>query len=230
MTVLDNIGPLVSRWGGILVITLMWVLVAAVMIGIAVFILKQKQYKHYTALIFKRKKDKEGKETIVFVGTDNGAIIKDKKLKKRVFRLKKNNVHLGEEENMNFDEDRTLDIPSIPSEKGGEIVFLEKLGPKKFAFGNPCSVTGEIEVIITEADVAEAIRSYDINAKYYGGKEWQKWIGPISFAVFAVLIIVLIFIVLQKFEILAKVSDRLVEVAQLVNTGKTSAVASGVPG
>jgi len=214
--------------GKIIVVIAMWSIFAGIAIGITVVLLKIKQYKHYKALIWKRKTDKDGNEFPVFVEMDGGAIIKDRKLKKRVFKLKKNNCHLGVEEGLNFDENRNLDIPSVPSERGGEVVFIEKLGPKKFAMGKAFVVDGTVKIMVSEADCAEAIRAYDINAKYYGGKEWTKWIGPISFAVFAILIIVLIIAFLQKIEVLDIFSQRMVEAARILQAGKSSAVPSGV--
>lgn len=224
MAILENANEMLVKYGSMFIFILIWLVGAAVIVGLVILFLKAKRYKHYTVLIFKRKRDKEGNETPVFVGTDKGAILTDKKLKKRVFRLKKNNVHLGEEEGINFDENRNLDIPSIPSEKGGEIVFVEKLGPKKFAVGNTFLLKGNIEIMVSEADVAEAIRAYDINAKYYGGKEWTKWIGPISFAVFAVLIIILFAVLMQKFEVMSTIADKLVQAAQIIQAGRGSAV------
>ncbi len=224
MAILENASGMLLQYGSILIVVLMWLIGAAGIVGLFYLYMKAKQYKHYTVHIYKRKRDKEGNETLVFVGADKGAVLKDKKLKKRVFKLKRNNVHLGEEEGLNFDENRNLDIPSIPSEKGGEVVFVEKLGPKKFAVGMSFLVDGNVEVMVSEADVAEAIRAYDINAKYYGGKEWTKWIGPISFAVFAVLIIILFAVLMQKFEVMSVIADRLVETAQILASGKSSAV------
>lgn len=229
MAIGDRIGGLSQIMGNAFIIMVLTLAVCSVIVGLVYFWMKRKRFKHYTVLIFKRKRDKEGRETLVFAGIDKGAIIKDRKLKKRIFKLKKNNVHLGEEESITYDENRNLDIPSIPSEKGGEIVFLEKLGPKKFSVGTPFLVEGQVKVIVSEADVAEAIRAYDINAKYYGGREWTKWIGPISFAVFAVLIVILISVLLQKFEILREVGDRLVQAAQIVQT-RSSTIPTNVPG
>lgn len=228
MAIIENMAGYLQSAGKAVVVTLIWGGFAGVSIGITIVLLKLKQYRHYLALIWKRKRDINGNEFPVFVEVDRGAIINDKKLKKRVFKLKRNNCHLGEEEGLTFDENRNLDIPSMPSEKGGEVVFLEKLGPKKFAFGKTFVVGGTVKIMVSEADCAEAIRTYDINAKYYGGKEWTKWIGPISFAVFAVLIIILIAVVLDKFKVLEIVSERLLEAAKVLQSGKTSAVASGV--
>ena len=225
---LGDVGALVAKFGNALVLVLITLIICGVTIGIVFLIMRSKQFKKYKVLIFKRKKDSKGNETLVFCGIDKGAVWFDKKLKKRYFRLKENNICLGEEERVDFDENRELNVPSLPSEKGGELVFIEKLGPRKFAVGNPMLFDGTPKIIIAEADCAEAIRQYDLNAKYYGGKEWTKWIGPISFAVFAVLIVILISVVLNKFEVLSDVSDKLVRAAEVLSSGKSSAIPSGV--
>jgi hypothetical protein len=229
MAILENIGGWLGTMSKALLVTMIASILGGVVIAFAWIIMRAKQFKQYMVLIWKRKRDKEDNEFPIFVGIDKGAIIKDRKLKKRVLRLKRNNVHLGEEENLEQDENRELDIPSIPSEKGGEIVFVEKLGPRKFALGRPFVIDGTVKIIVSEADCAEAIRGYDTNAKYYGGKEWTKWVGPITFAVFAILIIIMISVVLNKFEILDKVADKLVRTAEIMQAGRSSAVVSGAP-
>ena len=80
MAFMDSITRVASSAGNIIIVTVVWILIAALTIGIVYLVLKRKQYQHYTALIFKRKKDKEGNETLVYVGRDKAAIIKDKKL------------------------------------------------------------------------------------------------------------------------------------------------------
>jgi len=231
MVDLANIGGIVAKYGNVFVFVLMWLFGAGLLVGLVYLIMRNNQFKHYTTHIYKRKKDKKGNETMIFCGIDKAAILMDRKLKKRVFKLKKNNCHLGEADGVKgLESEDSLDIPSLPSEKGGEIVFLEKVGPKKFAIANPLSIDGEIELKVTNLDIAEAIRAYDVNAKYYGGNEWSKWVGPIAFAVFAVLIIVLISVVLNKFEVLDAVSAKLVEAAKIVQSGRTSAIATNIPG
>ncbi len=189
----------------------------------------KRTYSKYTVLIHKRKKDEYGNEYPVFVGQDRGAILKDKKTKKWVFHLLKNNVDLGEEEaDANLDENRQLDLPSIPSELGGEVVYLEKLGPKKFAVGDPVWFEGTVKVKVSEADMAEALRVYDVNARFFS-KDNSQLISFIVYAVVAVLILILVATVLQKFEILVEVADKLDHAAQVLSGGKQVAVPSGAP-
>lgn len=227
MAILDNVGGIVTKLGSVFLISVMVILLCGFVIGVIWLIMKKKLYQHYTVQIYKRKRDKEGNETLVFVGTDKAAIKLDKKTKKRFFHLRKYNVFLGEEESVNMDENRNLDIPSIPSEKGGEVVFLEKLGPRKFAIGTPFIVNGKIEIMVSEADVAEAIRSYDVNAKYYGKAGfWEKYGSTISFVLLAVFIIILIAVVLNKMEVLTSDGIKVV----LENTGRGSVLPSSTPG
>ena len=228
MAMIDNIGPLMGLLGKTLISILTVLFICGIIVMVFYLWMKNKQYKKYKVLIYKRKRNQDGTKTLVFVGTDKAAIKYDRKLKRRYFHLKKNNVHLGEEETDDLDENRELDVPSIPSESGGETVFLEKLGPKKFAFGDPNIIHGEVKVIVSEADSAEATRAYDINAKLAGKDGW-KWAGPIAFAVFAVLIVVLIAVVLQKFEILQDVVTGLDKVSQTLMQGRSAAVPTNVP-
>lgn len=226
MAILDNAAPLAARFGAMLMVIFIALFICAILVLAVYFYMQNKRYKRYKAFIFKRKHNKDGTKTLVFVEMDAGGILLDRKIKKRFFKLKKNKVHLGEEETEDLDENREMDIPSIPSETGGELVFIEKLGPKKFAFADPNIVEGEVKVFVSEADCAEAIRSYDINAKYYGGKDWHKWVGPIAFAVFAVLIIVMIAVVLQRMEMFTSEGIRVI----VESPGTIAAMPSNVPG
>lgn len=224
---LDGAGDIVLKLGNVFVILIISAFICGAIVMVVWLFMKAKQYKHYTVHIYKRKRDKQGNETLVFVGVDKAAIKLDKKLKKRGLHLKRNNVVLGEEESVTFDENRNLDIPSIPSEQGGEIVFIEKLGPKKFAVGTPFIVNGKVEIMVSEADVAEAIRSFDTNAKYYGKTSmWEKYGPMISFSLLAIFIIILISVLMNRMEVLT--SDGIKVVIQ--ETGRNVAVASGVPG
>lgn len=213
--------------GRILIIALMVLIFLGIIVGFSWVYLNRKQYKKYRALIWRRHKTDTDKEIPVIVGWDKGAIIKDKKLKKWVFHLKKLNIDLGEEENARMDEDRDLDIPTIPYEGGGSVVFIEQLGPRKFGIGKPFIFKGNVEVLVSQADVAEAVRAYDMNAKYFGSDK-MKWAGPLAFMVFAVLIIVLIAVLVNKFEVLKETMDIALKISQ--NNNAAGAIASGAPG
>lgn len=207
---------LLLQLGRTLIIVFGVLLLCGLIVGIAWFVMRTKVYKKYKVLIFKRKKNKDGTITPVFVGTDKAAIRYDRRLKTRYLHVAKINTRMAN------------DVPSMPSEKGGELVIIEKIGPKTYGFGTPDILKGEMVINVSEADASEAIRAYDINAKHFGKDAW-KWAGPVAFGVFAVLIIVLIAVVLQKFEILVDVSDKLVRVAEVLQAGRSSAVPSGVP-
>jgi hypothetical protein len=216
--------------GKIFIIAIIIILFLAMFTGVMYFIMDRKRYSKYRAFVYKRYVFREGKRVnladpananidttnleqhIVFCGWDKAAYIKRRKLKRWAFHLKKANVDLGMEEREDMDEDRELDVPTMPSETGNNIVFVEKLGPRKYALGRPYLFEGHVKIIISAADCADAINTYDLNAKTYGKQ--NTWIGPLAFAVFAVLIIVLIAVVLNKFEVLKGVSDNLLKIAE----------------
>jgi len=228
MAMFETLNSMVGMLGNTIILILIAVIFCAMLIGIVYLFLRQKRFKKYKLLIFKRKTDSEGRETLVFCDIDKGAVLMDKKLKRRYLVMKKANFRLGEEERSDFDENRDLNIPSIPSEQGGEIVFLEKLAPRKYAIGQPIMFSGKAKIIISDADCAEAIRQYDLNAKYYGGSDMAKWIGPISFAVFAVLIVILISVIMNKFDVLKEVSENLMRASEVLAQGRNSAIATSV--
>jgi len=210
---------------------LMMVLIALFFIGAIVLIYitlkKRKIYSKYKVIVWKRYKNKEGQTISILEDKDEkGGVIKDKKMNKWVFHLKNANLDLGEEELRNFDENRTLDIPSLPYSKGGEVVFVEKVGNKKYAFGQPFVINGNVEIQVSEADLAEAKRSYALFVKTFGKKQNPLWAFGM-YVIFAVLILVLIFVVLNKFELIVEASRNFASGAEAV--GKGSAVPSGVP-
>jgi hypothetical protein len=180
-----------------------------------------KAYKRFKVLIFKR--NKEG--SITFCGIAKGRIKKNK-LKKYVLHIKPYNIELGETKD-NADE---LDIPSIPNEQsGGEVIFLEKLGKRKYTLVKPIDLGTRLTAQVMEEDIAEAVRIYDINAKYYTSQDWKAWIAPTVFIIMAVLIVIMIAILINKFEVLREVSANLVEAAKIVKEGalRNSGVAVG---
>lgn len=200
-------------------------------VGAAVFLYtKQKEYSKYKVHVWKRFKTEDGREMPVIVDDkERGKVIKDKKLKKWVFHLKKANLDLGEEELANYDEDRELDIPSVPHAKGGEVVFVEQLAKRKYAVGEPFVVGGEVKIRITQADQAEAMRAYDMNARAFG-KQKNELIAFIIYIAFAVLILVLIIMVLNKFESISDFGDKWVEGAKILQETRMQAIPSDVPG
>ena len=203
MDIINNAGNIAQKLGNVFLIVIIIGSICAVIIFLAVWIMKQKQYKKYKVHIYKRQKNKEGQEFMVFVGVDKGAILKDKKLKRWSLHLKKRNYYLGEEENAYFDENRNIEIPTIPSEEGGEILFVEKLGKRKYAIAEPFILEGGVVLRVTDADVADALRTFDLNAKYYGQEDfWEKYGNIISVSIIIVFCIIIFAIFMNKFETL----------------------------
>jgi hypothetical protein len=179
----------------------------------------ETDFEGYKIFVFKR--NKEG--NIVYVGMAKGAV-KRNKLKKYVLHVKPYNVELGETKD-NQDE---LDLPAIPNESaGGEVLFLEKLGKRKYNILRPISLGEQIKAQVTEEDIAEAVRTYDINAKYYTAQDWKMWIAPAIFIIMAVLIVIMLAIVMSHFDVLKEVSANLIEVARTIKQGAIGN--SGVP-
>ena len=224
----ENVAKILLQVGKWIVISIGIIIVLGIWSGILYYFFNKKQYKHYRVFIYRRHKDKDDNEIPIFVGWDKAAIRKDKKLKRFVFHIKRLNLDMGEEELESYDEDRTLDVPTIPSDKGGEIAFVEKLGPRKYAFGRAL-FEGHLKVIVSSADLAEAMRAYDVNARTFHSDKW-KWAGPIIFAVFALLIIVLFWVLLQKFDVIRESMEIALEIAKTNAQAKAgAAVSSGAP-
>jgi len=200
-------------------------------IGTLVFLYyKNKEYSKYRVHVWKRFRTEDGREMPIIVDdSERGKVVRDKKLNKWVFHLKKANLDLGEEELESYDEDRELDIPSVPHAKGGEVVFIEQLAKRKYAVGEPFVVEGNVKIRVTQADLAEAMRAYDLNAKAFG-KQKNELIAFIIYIAFAVLILVLIMMVLNKFETMAEWSDKWVEGARIMQGTQPGAVPSAAPG
>lgn len=224
---MDGAQSLLVEVGRYFILIIIIILFLLVLTGLIWFYYRWKRYKKCNVFVWKRHKTADGKEMPVFVAWDKGAPIKDRKLKKWVFHLKKFNVDLGEESNEDMDEDRDLNLPTIPQENGGTIIFVEQISPRTFAVGRPFIFEGTVKVLVTEADVAEATHSFDINAKYFGNSKWQ-WVGPIAFAVFAVLIIVLFAVLVNKFDVIKESMQIALEIAK--NNRGVGAVASGAAG
>ena len=214
--------------GGVVALIVGGVVILGIITIITYFVMKNKAYDKHKVIVWKRYKTQDGKEIPTIVDRNEKGMIKyDKKLKRRFFHLKNANCHMGEEETKSYDEIRDLDIPSIPCEKGGRVVFVEKLGVKKYAFGETFIIAGHPVVIISAADCAEAMRSFDNNAKTFGKKPNQV-LAFTLYVILAAMILVMIIVVLQKFELIAEAADKFAIGAQAMRTG--AAVPSGVPG
>jgi hypothetical protein len=211
------------------VIALVGLLLIAI-VGFGVFFYKLNQeYNKHRVIVWKRHVNTEGKEFPIIIDVaERGRIKKDKKLKKWVFHLKNANVFMGEEENFKYDEQRDLDVPTVPYEKGQKVCFVEKLGTKKYAFGEPFMIFGKPVVIVSQADCSEAIRSYDMNVKTYGKKK-NELLAFTLYIIFAIAIMVMVIVLITKIEVLTDKGIKVV-LDPAITAAKSVAVASSVPG
>jgi len=230
----ESAGPILFEVGQYIILGLIAVLVGGGG-AFGVFLYRQKKkYSKYKIFIYRTYKNKDsGDEIPLFVGWDKAAIIKDKESKAWRFHVKKINYDLGMEETGNLDEMRDLDIPSMPSDDGKQIVFIKQLGPRKYSVGKPIYFEGNPKVIVSAADVAEAIRSFDINARL-AGKDNKWWVGPTLLIICVAVIFILIAILINKFEVLLQVAESLEKVSKTMETAagqlvSQSAVPSGAP-
>ena len=223
-----DLGGMASTAGQVIVILIAGVLfVGGIGIG-AYLYMKNKAFKT-DVIVYKRFKAQDGREmTAIESKGETGAIIKDKKTKRWVFHLRRANVDLGEEEMEGFDENREIDLPTIPGPKGREVMFIEKVGNKKYAIGEPFVIEGNVKILVSNADVAEAIRSYDIATSSFGKQTNPIW-GFVIYITFAVLVLVLVIVVLQKIEYLSEFGDKWLEGARIMGS-QTASQVSNAPG
>lgn len=215
--------------GAGVVLVLGFTLFAAIAIGLIYLNKLAKTYAKNKVIVWKRYRNPNGEEMPVMVDMkEQGRVRYNKKLKKWEFHLKNADVVMGEEETKTKDEDRDLDIPSIPYEKGGRVIFIEKLGNRKYAFGKPFIIEGNVKVIVSEADCAEAIKSYDTNAKTFGKKPNYVFAFTL-YIIFAVLVLVMIIMILQKFESITTAAEAFKQGAVAAAQAKGAAVASAAP-
>jgi len=224
---LDSLMPIAMQAGAIIVIVVVGALLTGAAILLTIVWKKRQIYDQYDVMIWERFRDKKGNEIPTICGFDKGGVIKDKKLDKWVFHLKKTNLDMGEEELKNFDENRDLDIPSIPGAKGKRVVFIEKLGNRKYGFGK-VEIEGSPKIIVSEADLAEAKRSYELFVKSFSKKTNPMWAMMFYFGI-AALTLVMIIVILQKFELIVEAAEYFQQGSQAMAT-KGAAVASNAPG
>lgn len=225
----EQIWNLVWTIGGWVVLVLGILLVLGVITWLAYLRQKGKAYKQYKVFIWKRHKDKDGNEIPIIIGWDKGAIIKDRKLKQWRFHVKRWNIDFGDAEDKDLSVDKDIDIPSIPLERGGECVFVEKLGHRKGALGKPFMFEGNVKVKVSTGDVAEALRSFEINTRTFGKKDNPIW-AFVLYIVMAAFVMILILVILNKFELITQASDNLVTASQNFAQANSDVVVSNAPG
>lgn len=222
----ENFVRMATQAGSIVLLTLLVLVLCSLIVIFIYFQQLNKAYGKHKIIVWKRHKDQHGNEIPILVDTkERGRLRYDKKLKKWTFHLKNANAYIGEEESVNYDENRELDLPSVPYENGGKVIFIEKLGPRKYAVGKPFVINGTVEIRVSDADIAEAIRSYDMNVKTFG-KQKNELIAFMLYMGLAILALIMIIVILNKFEGITKAAEML----QGIGAAPSQTVLSGAPG
>lgn len=225
----STIMPIVVKFGVWIALGLVLLIVIGVIGLIAYFYNQNKSYSKHKVIVYERIRDDKGNiMPVILDRNEKGRIWYDKKMKKYFFELKNLKVKMGEEELKSYDEDRDLDVPHISYGSGGDICFVERLGVKKYAFGKAFAFEGDVKVIVSNADVAEAIRAYDMNAKTFGKKENQFWAFAF-YMIIAVLVLILIIVILNKFDTLKEVASQFNAGANTMLQVKQAGVVSNAP-
>jgi hypothetical protein len=215
--------------GVVIMLVLIGIIILAI-VGFSVYFYQlNKAYKKYKVVIFRRYKDNNGNEIPAYVGEDKGRWMYDKKLKKVKFHLKIRNIDMGESEKQEYDSDRDLDIPKIPNESGGYVVFIEQVGIKRYAFAAPFVINGNVQIKVTEADVAEAIRTFDLHTRTFGKKQNELLVLGFYFGI-AALTLVLIIIVINKFDMIVTAAETLKSASQNMAASGGNVIPSNAPG
>ena len=232
---LSGITSLVSSVFTFLLILVALVIFVGVAAGLAFLIGSMRTYK-YTVVKLDRRINRKGEKVLFWLGIEKGGIVKNKKLKRRMFKLKKSRVYMSPQiEKPGGSSDVTSqDIPSIPNIKGGEVVFVEQLMDGKFVFLDPIDVDGQIKCRVTNEDVTEAVREYDSNIKHFSNPTKALLISIGIFAVIAFMVIILLWLqskqLGESIKNLQPVMESVKQVTENLVRIRSAAVPSAAPG
>lgn len=204
---ISNTGQAISN---ILFAIIVVILIVTFILVFVIIILGRMKYNQYKCVIFEWDGTGNVNETY-----DKAGIFVDGKTKNKRFFLKKNNVGLSPD-----------NIPYIPNySKGGftpkRTVYLLRSGLKNFRFlsfniGNPY-----FSINVGEEDVNWAINSYERSKKAFIQNTLVQVLPYIGMLVMGLIIIILVYILLSKFDVLAKVADSLTEVATILRDARS---------
>jgi flagellar basal body-associated protein FliL len=132
---------------------------------------------------------------------DRGAIVKDGKTNRNLFRLLKSGVGLDPD---------GMTKRLLPR---GIMTFVGKYGFKNFAFINPSVSNPGMDMICSHADVTHAINQYDRSKKMYGNNLLMQILPYAGLAFLVLGFILMMYFVTKKFDVLADVASSLKEAA-----------------
>lgn len=145
-------------------------------------------------------------------GTDQGGIFVDRKTKSKMFWLKNANVGLNPDK--------------VPWRliNGKKVVELVRYGVKNFRFVDNSGIADGLEAEVGEEDVNWAILDYEKQKTIFGHSLLREMLPYIAIAFTGMVILIMVFIVMNKLDVFNEAADKLVQAAQIlrdINTGTT---------
>jgi len=228
--------PMAGNMIWIIIILIIAVILGGIAFGFWFFIKNKKVYNR-DVIIFRRKSNE-----MFSIEFDKGGYVKTPN-KDWKFKLQKNKTYIEGDYKW-----------EIPKEYGGNIIFLYRdkgnnyfhcepsfnMGTKEVILkdkndvplldeqGKPKTlIISKLDVSITSEDVEQAKQMYlDFINAFTKKDMWATLIPIIGMAVFVVLVIVLIYILISKFDVLQQVASSLVEAAKLLKDNSCGIVSN----
>lgn len=174
---------------GVAAVIIGMVFIFGSIIGLIIFIRYQRKY-NYLVQIWTA--DSDG--NIIDEEMDKAGIFVDRKTKAKHFWLKKHK--------------KGLQCDNVPYRryKNTKIVTLLHLANGSYRVVDPKIRADKLVFNISEEDVNWAIYDYEKQKKKYAEDPWAKWIQLGTFALVVVAILILMILLLQKFEYLAEIA------------------------
>lgn len=194
---------------GALANVLIFAVALSCVVGIGLYIIRMRKYS-WIIRVFER--DSSG--NLVQLADDKGGIFLDRTTNYRLLLLRKHKFGLDPDH-----------IPYIMNSRGRRITYLLRTGLKNYQFLKPVVEENKgIKFNVEDEDVAWAVNAYQ-KYKIPNKNDLLKQILPIlGIAVFGIIIVIMIYLILEKFDVLSDVANALVQATdnmQRVNTGTT---------
>lgn len=176
------------------------------MLGIALYIIRQRKFDHIVRIFVK---DTMG--NFIEKRVEKAGFFMDKKTKNRLFLMRKLKVGLKPDK-----------VPFILSESGKRVVYLIQTGLKNYQFLGTPTISDNPGLVfnVQDEDVAWAMNAFDRYKIPNSMNKFMQLLPYIGIAVFGIIIIMGLWIVLDKFEIIAQVAASMNEAS--INLAKAS--------
>ena len=245
--IMGTFAPMAAQIGSVLIIVLVGFLLLGAMLGLLYYVRKSKGYNR-DVIIFRKKHN--GGFSIEF---DKGGYLKNMNGEWK-FKLKKNRKWLSGEYGEEISKEgggnvlflfrdssdtffhvnpelifRYEDVydengePMYELDKNGEIIYDKNNKPKHLK-------RIKLNISVTGEDVEWAKESFNQYTVAYTKKDMLREMIPvIGMGIFVVVVIVIFYLILQKFDVLQNVSSNLIQVANALKEAKLSTVISNAP-